>query len=163
VSLAPAMPRQKRGRSKQDYGTPWPLIHAVEARFGPLAVDLAARADNAKAPRFITPEEDSLRVVWSERFPGAFGWLNPEFDPIAPWAAKCAAETAKPGRLRVALLTPASVGSNWYAEHVHGRAAVLALSPRIVFEGETLPYPKDCILSVFGLGVAGFDVWRWQP
>jgi hypothetical protein len=30
------MPEQKPGRSKQDYGTPWDFIKAVEARFGKL-------------------------------------------------------------------------------------------------------------------------------
>jgi hypothetical protein len=54
------VPKQKPGKSKQDYGTPWELIRAIEARWGKLTIDLAARADNAKAPLFITPEENSL-------------------------------------------------------------------------------------------------------
>lgn len=156
------MPVQKPGESRQDYATPWEFIRAVEARYGRLDVDLAARIDNARAPRFVTPKEDSLAVPWAERFAGMFGWLNPEFADIDPWASKCRVETSTPGGLQVALLTPASVGSNWFAEHVHGHALVLALSPRITFEGERDPYPKDCILSLFGFGQAGFDVWRWK-
>ncbi len=155
------MPAQKPHRSKQDYGTPWELIHAVERRFGKLDVDLAARADNAKAPLFVTPQEDSLSVGWAARFSGALGWLNPEFADIAPWARKCHQETQL--GFRVIMLTPASVGANWFAEHVHGRALVLALSPRITFEGTKDPYPKDCMLSVFGIGEKTFDVWRWKP
>lgn len=48
------MPAQKPGKSKQDYGTPKDFIDAVAARFGPLVVDLAAHAGNAKCLEFIT-------------------------------------------------------------------------------------------------------------
>jgi len=154
-------PRQKPGKSKQDYGTPWNLIRAVEARFGRLDVDLAAHADNTKAQRFISPEEDSLVVPWAAHLGPALAWLNPPFADIEPWASKCLEET-RASSLRVVLLTPASVGSNWFAEHVHRRASVLALSPRITYEGTTAPYPKDCMLSLFGFGAPGFDVWRWK-
>lgn len=155
------MPAQRPGTSKQDYGTPPEFIAAVERRFGRLHVDLAARADNAKAPLWITPQEDSLSVAWAQRFPGHLAWLNPEFANIDPWAEKCAKEGGV-RRLRVLLLTPASVGTEWFAEHVHGRAIVLGLRPRLTFEGCEDPYPKDCILSCFGLGVSGFDLWRWK-
>lgn len=158
-----SQPAQKPGSSRQDYGTPWELIRAVEARFGRLDVDLAARADNAKAPRFIPPEQDSLVVPWAAYLGPALAWLNPEFADIDPWAAKCSEETGPSSRLRVIMLTPASVGSNWFAEHVHRKALVLALSPRLKFVGAKDVYPKDCMLSLFGFGAPGFDVWRWRP
>lgn len=161
--MPPSMsePKQKPGKSKQDYGTPWELIRAVERRFGSISVDLAATPDNAKVPSFITPENNSLNIPWSTRFPGCLGWLNPPFADIDPWAAKCLAEASSPGGFRVVMLTPASVGSNWFRNHVHRNALVLALSPRITFEGTKDPYPKDCMLSVFGTGEIDFDVWRW--
>jgi hypothetical protein len=53
-------PSINRHRSKQDYGTPWPLIRAIEQRWGNLTIDLAATRENAKCGVFITPEEDSL-------------------------------------------------------------------------------------------------------
>lgn len=160
-----SMPAQKPGASKQDYETPREFLDAVEARFGPLHVDLAARDDNAKAPKWITPEQDSLSVRWAHRFPRHRAWLNPEFARIDPWAAKCAKEARSeesPMGIYIFMLTPASVGANWFANHVHGKAMVYALSPRLTFVGETQAYPKDCVLSVFGYGVAGFDVWRWK-
>lgn len=156
-----SMPKQQPGKSKQDYETPPEFIAAVERRFGRLHVDLAARADNAKAAIFVPPERDSLSLNWAREFAGRRCWLNPEFADIAPWAAKCAASAS--AGLHIVMLTPASIGANWFAEHVHGKAIVLGLSPRITFVGAADPYPKDCMLSVFGLGVAGFDVWRWQP
>ena len=152
------MPAQQRGTSKQDYGTPPEFIAAVERRFGRLHVDLAARADNARCPIFVPPERDSLAISWAE-FSGKRCWLNPPFGNIKPWAKKCSSMRG----LHIVMLTPASVGANWFADYVHGKAIVLALSPRITFVGESDPFPKDCMLSIFGLGVAAFDVWRWAP
>lgn len=157
-------PKQKPGKSKQDYGTPWAFIRAVEKRWGPLAIDLAARADNAKAPRFITPEADSLssRNPWSP-WCREIAWLNPEFADIAPWAAKCAAnaEVYRAGGGRIIMLTPASIGSEWFEAHVHRKAMVIGLRPRLTFEGTSDPYPKDLMLSIFG-EAPGFDTWRWD-
>lgn len=150
-----------RGHSKQDYETPDDFMEAVVMRFGAPMWDLAATAENAKAPHFITPEENSLAVTWRDRF--RVCWLNPPFDNIAPWAKKCAAFGAPPIELgyRILLLTPASVGSNWFRDHVHNKALVLAINGRLTFKGTDAPYPKDCILSVFGVA-PGFDVWNWR-
>ena len=154
-------PSIARGKSKQDYETPADFIRAVERRFGPLVWDLAAREDNAKAPYFITPEQDSLTVDWGTLVPRGNRFLNPEFAQIAPWAEQCAATTLVPPLDRILLLVPASVGSVWFAEHVHEQAFVLALKGRLTFVGQEDPYPKDCILAVYG-GFTGFDVWDWR-
>lgn len=163
-------PAQKPGRSKQDYGTPWEFIRAVEARWGCLDIDLAARADNAKAPLFITPEEDSLTTLWS-RHSARYAWLNPPFAKLWEWAhrCRCYAEDFRKAGGRIFLLTPASIGSDWFAEHVHGKALVLGLRPRMIFDGtppnpktgKPDPYPKDLMLSVFG-ETSGFDTWKWK-
>lgn len=184
VGLEPA---QKPGQSKQDYGTPWPLVRAIERRFGPLTIDLAATRHNAKAPKWITPEEDSLKQDWAERVGEGLGWLNPPFAAIAPWAAKCAGCIG----ISIIMLTPASVGSEWFADHCEGVAAVIGLRPRICFEGchalypsrhpkagqrrcgdaclGCATYPKDCMLTVFGSRMTldgttllPFQTWRWQ-
>lgn len=161
------MPKQKPGESNQVVGTPWDFIYAVERRFGPRHVDLAALEENAKAPMYITPEMNSLVYPWEHLFTtGATNfWLNPEFAKIFPWAKKCKDFSSKrefvKRKSNLCLLTPASVGSNWFSECIHGSALVLALQPRITFVGSTTPYPKDCILSVFGVE-PGFDVWRWN-
>lgn len=180
-------PIQKPGQSFQSYGTPWPLIRAVERRFGPLTIDLAATRHNAKAPKWITPEEDSLKQNWAERIGDGLAWLNPPFADIDPWARKCkeAGETS-----RVIVLTPASIGSEWFAENCEDIAAVIGLRPRICFEGchQLYPakhpkagqrrcddaclgcatYPKDCMLTVFGdrrtldgTVLLPFQTWRW--
>lgn len=166
------MPRQKPGESVQEVGTPRDFLDAVERRFGPVGLDLAANASNAVCRLWAGPGspleggEDALAPSfgWGSSTPargqGPLRWINPPFANIDPWAAKCAAERH---HAFIAMLTPASVGSNWFAEHVHQKALVLAIRPRLIFVGSTDPYPKDLILSVWGpLVCAGFDVWKWK-
>src|SRR5262245_43821674 len=113
------MPAQKPGRSKQDYETPREFIEAVEKRWGKLDIDLAANRTNAKADSYFTPEQDSLKQIWSTLSGNL--WLNPPFGRIAPWVAKCAdaSSYAPPNNWRLFLLVPASIGSNWFVEDVH--------------------------------------------
>jgi phage N-6-adenine-methyltransferase len=156
-----SMPLQKPGYSKQNYGTPWEFIQVVERRFGKIVFDLAAEAGNAKCENFFAEKDDSLSQPWAENFPDGVLWINPPFKNIKDWAKKCAEESLNRKGL-ILLLVPASVGSNWFAEHVHNKSMVLALSPRLVFEGETASFPKDLMLCCYGSGFKGFDVWRWK-
>lgn len=163
--MARTMPRQRPGESEQIVCTPRDFLDAVEGRFGPIGLDLAANGDNHVCPLWLGPGsplqggEDSLAetVSWAGR---SLRWLNCEFGNIAPWAAKCAAERH---HAFVALLTPASVGSVWFAEHVHGKALVLAIRPRLTFVSHQQVYPKDLLLSLYGpLVCPGFDLWKWR-
>jgi phage N-6-adenine-methyltransferase len=155
------MPAQKPGHSKQNYGTPWEFIHAVEERFGKIVFDLAAEEGNAKHANYWTKEDDSLNKDWAAEHPTGNLWLNPPFKNIKDWATKCAIESQKRDGF-ILFLVPASIGSNWFADHVHNKALVLAASPRLVFEGETASFPKDLILAVYGRQMTGFNVWRWK-
>ena len=159
------MPAQKPGTSRQDFGTPAAFIGAVERRFGHLEWDLAAHAENTKCgDRYFGPGSthhvDAFRVSWAGYVPYGTLWLNPEFGNIEPWAEKCAAEAPMRHGL-ILMLTPASVGAGWFQRHVHGKAYVLALAPRLSFDGKA-PFPKDCMLSVYGYGLTGFGTWRWD-
>ncbi len=165
------MPKQKPGKSKQDYETPRDFLSAVVERFGPLDVDLACRRDNAKASRgYYFPEIDSLAQPWALDYPSGNAWLNPEFSDIDPWAEKCKIESAKRDG-QILMLTPASIGSNWYADHVHGNALVIGLAPRMTFDGTPVnprtgkvdAYPKDLMLTVWDRnGARGIACWRWK-
>ena len=134
-----------RGKSKQDYETPPEFIAAVVKRFGPLAWDLAATEANAKAPAWYGIEQDSLKMPWWELEGNK--WLNPPFDDITPWAQRCSLALHNRRKWRMSpeplimLLTPASIGSNWFRDWVFGRALVLALNGRLSFDGKN-PYPK---------------------
>ena len=148
-----------RHQSKQDYATPRAFLDLVRTLLGidAFTVDLAATTDNAVCSRFISPEENALRYqVWP--IPEGWGWLNPPFNDIAPWAERCA-RTARNGG-KIAFLVPAAVGANWFRDDVQGHALVYALNGRLSFDGKN-PYPKDCILCLYG-APPGFAVWNWR-
>lgn len=153
------MPAQKPGKSKQDYMTPDDFMTAIAAKFGVPEIDLAATASNARCPRFISPEEDSFKQDW-DRLGCELGFLNPPFGDIRPWAKKCVSTTT----LRILFLVPASVGSNWWADHVDGESRVYFLRPRLSFDGKN-PYPKDCALIEYNSDISdapSYECWNWK-
>jgi phage N-6-adenine-methyltransferase len=157
------MPKQKPGRSKQDYATPPEFIAAVEGLLGivSFAHDFAADRLNSKGHTYWDEAVNSLsinRQGWADVLGRGWGWLNPPFANISPWAQRCA-QLAEDGG-KVALLVPAAVGANWFQDYVHGKARVYALNGRISFDGKN-PYPKDCILALYG-DEPGFYVWSWR-
>ncbi len=155
------VPKQKPGRSRQDYETPDEFVRACEQRFGSFVCDLAAREDNAKTSKFYTPEQNTLVQPWAIDYPTGTLWLNPEFAHIDPYAEKCYLESKLRHGL-ILMLTPASIGTEWFARHVEAKAMIIGLRPRITFVGEVQSYPKDLSLIVFGYGFHGFQTWRWK-
>lgn len=152
------------GDSVQEVGTQPEFLRAVERRFGVICFDLAANTSNAVfGDLFYGPgstiAEDALTQDW-HRWAGLL-WLNPPYDNIKAFAAKCKVEASKGAT--IAMLIPASVATNWFAEEIHGRAFVLPVRPRLTFVGHTAPYPKDLMLCVYGLAEPGFEPWRWRP
>jgi hypothetical protein len=149
-----------RGKSRQDFPTPQDFRDAVVGRFGFPQFDLAADALNcfSVTGSHFNEAQNSLSRNWST-LPHDLVWLNPPFSDIAPWAKKCAENR---GDLVILFLTPAAIGSNWFQDFVWPNAKVFALNPRMSFDGKN-PYPKDCVLSAFGLGEREFLPWRWKP
>lgn len=147
------------GKSRQDYGTPNEFLNAACKRLGIpcFTWDLAASDENRKACYWYTQEDDSLAQDWD--LCGGWLWLNPPYSNITPWVAKAASCVES----NIAMLIPASVGANWWKEHVHNRAHVLLLNGRITFEGASDPYPKDCALLLYTPAIkGGYEVWSWQ-
>lgn len=163
-----AMPRQKPNRSEQVVGTPRDFKLACEAKFGPIALDLAADSTNHVAPAWFGPGspleiENALSRLtdWTAWVEG-LRFLNPPYGDITPWAAKCAT-SAKAGA-RILLLVPASTGAEWFNLYIRPYAFVFELTPRIKFMGHTQGYPKDLILAYYGPeGFIGRGEWRWRP
>ena len=87
--------------------------------------------------------------------PGGLIWCNPPYGKIGPWVAM-AAKCPTP----VAVLIPAAVGTNWWADHVHGKAAIYLFRPRLTFQGHTAPYPKDLALLIYGAELPGYRIAR---
>ena len=155
------MPAQKPGRSKQDYQTPREFVLAVYKylHIQRFTLDIAASAENAIAEPYYTEQDDAFTqgLTWKSE---GWSWLNPPFARIAPWVEKAYQETCQGAR--IAVLVPAGVGSNWWANWVHHKAHVLLLSPRLTFVGAKDPYPKDCALLLYGCVPADYECWRWK-
>lgn len=153
-------PSIDRSGSKQNVGTPMIFVIACEAHFRcRFTMDLAADSYNTKVPKsFFTKEDNSLIQEWPRR---GTNWLNPTYHNIPDWVDKARREAAKGAD--TIMLVPASVGSNWFVNHVHNKLEVTFLNGRIVFDGETQPYPKDCMVIRFSTKVAaGYKVWKWM-
>lgn len=122
--------RISTGLSDGVVATPMSLIKACEKRFGPIRFDLAATRENSRCgEHFYSLEEDALKQDWAAKFNtlplDSFMWLNPPYNDIEPWARKCIHEG--PRGARILLLTPASVGANWFFDHVYKKASVFFL------------------------------------
>lgn len=158
-------PTIDRAASSGDIWTPQPFIDAVEKKFGPLEIDLAASPASAKAPLWFGPGSstaDALAIEWNALFRATkdghypLCWLNPPFRAITPWARKCAAAWLKGAE--ILLLVPGSIGANWFEHWVWPYADVYSIG-RMVFDncfdrrtGElvTTPYAKDLVLAHYG-------------
>lgn len=155
------MPAQKPGKSEQSVGTPRVFLDAVEKRFGPITLDVAASPHNAVCDRYFALEhgQDGLELPWSAIDGLAF--CNPPYGHIERWVRK-ALEECRAGRRSVVLI-PASVGTNWWRHYVHNLADVYFLNGRITFVGHAGPFPKDCaLLDYSGSPESFYAVWDWK-
>lgn len=163
------MPVQKPGRSVQAVGTPRRLLRAVQRRLGivDFDIDLAANDRNAICKRYYGPhsllEPDALKswVRWGTKERG-WSWLNPPFADIYPWLRKAKREATRYGA-RIAVLVPLSI-AQWWVDHVHDEdVVILLLVGRVTFRGHDKPYPKDCVILLYGSGLkAGYYLWDWK-
>jgi hypothetical protein len=185
--------------SKQDYKTQADLMAAIALRFGPIVFDLAAHAANTQSRNYFAPctgpegpmpfddlayGMDAFDHAWAPLSTNRFRregwsgllWLNCEFNDIPTWAARCRDE-AKHGA-NILLLTPASVGANWFSDIISPYADTYILKPRLSFiPGQT--YNKDCMISHFVRpdvrstgpfavvgapegNVRSMEIWNWK-
>lgn len=159
------MPRQKPGKSKQNYGTPPELLQAVMRRLDipEFSWDLAADESNkvVYGSNFYTESDNALVQPWNPVRNG-WAWCNPPYAHIEPWVAR-ASWSARTQGAHIAMLLPAGVGSNWWAYHVHNEAHVLLMHGRVTFVGADGPYPKDTALLLYSPAVrGGYEVWSWR-
>lgn len=142
------IPEQKPGRSVQDVGTPDWLVKVIEQTWGKIALDAAASHENHVAIPYYTEADNGLLQSWYVPA-GCIVFINPPFGNCREWTQAAHASAHFFGRT-VVMLVPASVGSNWWADHVDQKASVYFIRPRLVFKGHTDPYPKDLALLVYG-------------
>lgn len=84
--------------------------------------------------QFISPEQNTL-AGWSSAV------AQYEFGSTKKYVKKCRRVALDDPHGTTLQLIPASIGTNWFAEHCEGVAEVIAIRPRLVFKG-TEPNPK---------------------
>ena len=155
------MPAQKPGKSEQTVCTPPVFLQKLKYKLGitEFVIDLAADKSNTVAPHFYSEEDNALTQSW--QIGEGWAFCNPPFANIRPWVEK--ANSEKSIHANIAMLLPASIGSNWWAEYVHDKARVLILKGRLTFVGHTTCYPKDLVVLLYSPRVfVRYEIWDWK-
>lgn len=165
---------------QQNFITPPELMAAIKKKWGIsyFAFDLAATKDANQSDlkhAFLGPgsgfQVDSLSVDWpcyfniDKGYPNWF-WLNPPYKNVRPWIEKTL--DASQRGMKIATLTIASVGSNWWRDLVLPNALIIFLKPRVKFiDPETnmqmkAGFTKDLALCLWDNNRIGDITWDWQ-
>ena len=112
---------------KQDWGTPQWIINTL----GPFDLDVAASAENAKAPRYYTKEQNGLDLPWED----ARVWCNPPFAKIIPWVMKAEEELELGTFWELFLLVPVSSSTAWFRKAYFLCTELYLFDKRLQFEG----------------------------
>jgi phage N-6-adenine-methyltransferase len=140
----------------QTFRTPTEFLRACERKFGvTIGFDLACTREDAVCEQgFFHPEHDALALAWPTTTPqGPVAFCNPPYAKASSFA-RVASESP---HCRTLMLVPASVGTAWFAEYVHGRALVCFLRPRLTFlqpDGTPMPQGINRDLMLLGYGWA---------
>jgi phage N-6-adenine-methyltransferase len=151
--------------SRQDYATPWGFVKAVEKDFKiDFIWDLAASSSNAVTEKHFDKKTNSLIENWCDLPNDGAWWLNPPYDDIGSWVKKCKNTSKIINKLfNIFVLVPASVSTNWFADHVFDVADVYFVRPRITFVGAKHPYPRDLmLLRYWHEGGQLFSCYKWD-
>lgn len=131
---------------KQDWGTPTAWFNRLQVEFN-FTLDVCATKDNAKLPRFWTPEDDALSKSWAcERC-----WCNPPYGRALPTWSQKVAEEAIFAHI-IAFLVPASTSTRWFRELKHLDAKFCLLNGKVKFEAPGINWaaPFHSILVIIG-------------
>lgn len=156
------------------WSTPPDFFAKVVAEFGPFDLDPCATAENAKAPKYYTREQDGLTQPWYGKM-----WVNPPYGRgkrgAGPWVARAALEAGKdtlemtkkrivrrlelamfgyPGLAQyrpelVAMLLPARTDTAWWHDYVIPYASEIRfLRGRLKFgtSRNSAPFPSALVI-----------------
>lgn len=124
------------GYDKNCWRTPNSFFNRLDDEFH-FGMDAAA-ADLAisKCAVFIPPEVDALATDWKEYaclmgVSGSPVWINPPFNPMAPWADKVLGEFEN--GVEVVMLTNAATGTSWFRKLADKASQIRFTTGRIAF------------------------------
>ena len=160
------MKQMIRAASMDDWATPKDLFEKINRRYE-LEVDACATPENAKLPRFWTPDDDGLNKPWSWKRV----WCNPPYSEKEAWIDKAIHEVRERGCTVAVLLLPSSTDTRWFHRLVFESGVcheVVFLTPRVPFvdpsgRGRSQP-ANGSFLAVLRRGYSTCKMrgWRWR-
>lgn len=139
---------------QQTWVTPDDVFKPIDDEFH-FTLDAAADADNAKAPKFFTREQDGLKQDWGSHTV----WVNPPYgdskSKLSDWVKK-AAHAAFDGAT-VVMLIPARTNTAWFHEWCLARGEVRFIRGRPKFIGCTHGLPQPLCFVIFRPGLGDMD------
>ena len=143
--------------SKQDYETPPELFLPLDMQYS-FTIDAAAREDNKKVARFISPEQNALTTeLVGERI-----WCNPPYANMAPWVARFI-RWKWSGNI-VVVLVQDKTDTVWFRDLWEHSDIVRFLHGRVQFIGGASTNMHGAVLFVLGLKLPEriVDIWDWR-
>jgi site-specific DNA-methyltransferase (adenine-specific) len=126
------------------WATPQDFFDKLDAEFG-FNLDPCALPENAKCPRYFTPEIDGLAQNWG----GAKVFCNPPYGrKIGAWVQKCYEESRKPNTL-VVLLIPARTDTAYFHDYIYHKAKEIRFVRGRLKFGEakqSAPFPSMVVI-----------------
>ena len=130
--------------AKDCWETPQSFFDGLNAEFH-FDLDVCALPENAKCPRFYTPDDDGLAQPWD----GVCNWCNPPYgSQIAKWVKK-AYLTARSGGGVTVMLLPARTDTRWFHDYIYGQAEIRFIRGRLKFGDSKNSAPFPSMIAVF--------------
>lgn len=99
----------------ENWATPQDFFDELNKEFH-FTVDLCATEENNKCENYYTPEQDSLKQVWS-----GICWCNPPYGrSVGLWVRK-ASESCKLGGATIVMLLPARTDTKWFHDYIYNK------------------------------------------
>ena len=122
---------------KNDFWTPKEVFDALNKRFGPFTVDVAASDDNKLAIKYFTKDDNGLEQEWT-----GIVWCNPPYvrqedgTTIKDWVIKAQSSVESGSADRVLVLIPAYLSNHYWHDTIFPYASHLVFfRARLDFKG----------------------------
>ena len=130
------------------WATPQPVFDTLHAEFG-FTIDVCAVEENAKCPRFFSPEQNGLMQKWGGRHAPEVCWMNPPYGKDLPrWIEKACRSSREDGATVVCLIPARTDTRVWHDVIFPHAAEIRYLRGRLKFGGamNSAPFPSAVIV-----------------
>lgn len=140
--------RVEHRSGKDDWETPSSIFDPLNREFT-FDLDVCATRDNTKCGKWLSPEQDGLKVAWHISANRGTCWCNPPYSKWQAWVEKAATE-AKKGAT-VVMLLPARTDTRAFHSHIWQQPLVELrfIKGRVKFVGAEHGAPFPSMIVVF--------------